>query len=1491
MTIMFAGGMTIAIPGELPVAVAQTTSGTLSVSATGSFGGPQILEIVVDDPSRNAVDAAVGQPDVSIDDSKVVMAQANTGKWYAYVASNELNTAVGEELGLGPSIETASAPAGYDRSGAAYFFESAGTSPDITGAGTFLSAETLTPLTGNVGQIIAEVTDWPVIQVYSFTDDSSVDITYDSETITLKYAKDLDDDASVSADRTGVPASAQMHVTISDVQLNLNPTKEDVWHLTANGNASYNAIDTFDWQGSFEGDTAEFKISDMDSISISYDDPSTSTIMFEETGSNTGVFVSYNSTDDSKITINEDARPNSKFTIDYAGSELDIIVEDYSSSFELVRGDIGNTFDSAETLGVKLTAPNLDTNTLTTEDITIGSPDIPVMTLGEPITLKTATITPPEYTDYPDVGLTADDDHVGTLTIVGPNIPNTFTITLEADQIERLQNTNLGHYIFYDSPDGLVTTTNADIVADVLNPDAIPVTDGLTLMTLLAESRDTFGTFELAFTMSVGDGTNENATNNKAIADAVARAQTEAARIAVGAVEDDPDTDVDETAEATLAPTAASVKSAALGTPPDNLPNDNPAFSGDDANGIDSIDASADDTDEVSEVLAEVERVAEASYVPETMNSFKIIADILTFGNTENHAIYRALLEESDTESGVFEGTIEYLMLNQINYDDERTHSEVATFDDELVIILNEDSTLELEYDDTHLQVDATTHTGEVSLDADTYRTAETVTVTLVDPDLNIDGDSVDVYTTDADGTGMIGPEDRELLTIEIDGIAWSNPCGDENLDTLVSENFALREDGTSSGTFTGTFSVPENHCDNDSSVSTTGKSITATYIDFRDESSKQSQASDSATIRAHTGSVSLDRTVYPVPAGIGAKIIDADATAVVYVSVEDADFDSDSDSINSIDSTPVNVTINGKTVAHLGTTDNPLEETSTDSGIFEATVDIIAIMTNLDAKPDNNEPDTIAVEQGSIITVSYDDPTDASGSPTTVSDSATFDLRNAVLQSDKSTYVIGQDALLTLIEPDRNLDSDSVETVALARIAWDSDAYDGDLNAPDARANLGPVPSNLRETGLNTGIFQVVITISEDIGGDALERGEDITLTYVDQGPSGADTVGDDDRDVELFIKTSNFGATLELDQNVYTWTDKVFITVVASDYNFDSNVIDEIGTTEKGEINIRTRSGDLEGYKLAETGSDTGVFTGEITLIGTEYKADPNINVQDRDSDGSGPTGGILQANNEDGLSVSFEYSDGEAPLVASALIRWNVGEVQWLEASYSATGSGIARVIDPDMNINPDAVDNLEIIVFSETFLGGIVLTVTETQESSGIFEGTVEFDPTAASQGHRLQVTEGDIVTAEYDDYTLPSPDGKGDNLPITATALIGSIVPPLERAPASNPAIVDAFGNALASVSVDQQVQITADLTSGQDRDQDFAYLVQIQNEDGVTIALSWITGTLGAGATFSPSQSWTPDATGSYTATIFVWESVSNPTALSPQLSITIDVV
>lgn len=88
----------------------------------------------------------------------------------------------------------------------------------------------------------------------------------------------------------------------------------------------------------------------------------------------------------------------------------------------------------------------------------------------------------------------------------------------------------------------------------------------------------------------------------------------------------------------------------------------------------------------------------------------------------------------------------------------------------------------------------------------------------------------------------------------------------------------------------------------------------------------------------------------------------------------------------------------------------------------------------------------------------------------------------------------------------------------------------------------------------------------------------------------------------------------------------------------------------------------------------------------------------------------------------------------------------------------------------------------------------------------------------------------------------------------------------------------------------KQIQIAADLRNGQDIEQDFAYIVQIQDKDGITVSLSWITGTLLPAQSLSPAVSWIPQETGTYDATIFVWESVTNPSALSPTLSLRIEV-
>jgi hypothetical protein len=457
-----------------------------------------------------------------------------------------------------------------------------------------------------------------------------------------------------------------------------------------------------------------------------------------------------------------------------------------------------------------------------------------------------------------------------------------------------------------------------------------------------------------------------------------------------------------------------------------------------------------------------------------------------------------------------------------------------------------------------------------------------------------------------------------------------------------------------------------------------------------------------------------------------------------------------------------------------------PMTEIAPDAGIFESDITIrytdgpastkcpstTGTWTSIDGDAATLEGDRFDVPattgdhcilQGDILLVEYTDPADASGEVNTVTDSATFDLRNGVLQTDKSVYIIGSDMILTLIEPDFDLDNDQAETYDLDLIEWDSDAATVSMGDADGEGGtFDPEPLNFRETGDSTGIFQVVIEIPESLGGDNLERGEETVLEYTDWGPSGSDYVGEEEEDVNVTIFTSNFGATVELDQKVYTWTDKVYITIVAPDHNFDGDLVDEIGNTSTDPIKVSTRGFNIDEYKLVETGTDTGIFTGEVILTGFTHDADGDSATGSGDlgndvvqgtASGSGPTDGVIPTDDDDGLTVSFEFSEDET-VVGSALIRWNIGEVQWLEASYPASGTGVVRVIDPDMNLDPEAVDNFDVDVWSDSDAGGIDLTVTETNEAPGIYEGTVFFTTTDESSGHRLRVAEGDTVTAEY-----------------------------------------------------------------------------------------------------------------------------------------------
>ena len=1607
MTIMLAGGMTIAFPGFTPDAYAVNANLIVSAENTGYVAGAQVVEILVIDDDLG--DGAL--PIVTVNGDPVLMTVAVDGNYYAYIADTSAVAAVDAadpviiEFGEGPTSLT-------DGSSASY---SGATGADAAVRSPISATPTQTGLT------------WPIIQTYAFP--STIEIQYNKAGGTQITTLDFDDNAGgLSLDRSIYPSGATVHVTIDDHRLNIDPTSDDAWTWNINTGEVYRNLQ-IDADNAFVGTPVDAASVCADcTFEVTYNrssgDPvieiaSTGGIALpslvnatdtavdeyayvwftaeEDGGPNTGVFTATDLDDDSIVKIAGNALRDSAAIITYDGTDSGIIVKHSEATIDIQSPD--DVWTSGLAIPIAIVDGDVNKNSQASDDVDLTNSDsiIPTLVTGDPFTLGETSSNLVTW-----LGWGADVTSANTLLNRAAPVDAGPLVSTYGNDDE-------------DNPFVLKGFTADD---DGTYADVDDVTDN---NAAVQENSATVETFSeraiLSFTKIV------NAENDPDTAD-VDDSNTDLSDLTSVTGADpydnvdflviDIDNGYDALVDSLIDTRDGSEKGynflnynvESLGVDVvsiDILVDRTPATTIDNLSGQSGYVAALNDLAsqlpaDGGDFLQLKLNFAAGGLTVEEGTDYPIVIDFFSFGFENDgeasderiaNQIIRLLLEESDSDTASLEGTLEYIMINQLNIDDEETYAGLATIDDEVSFIVIEDLTgssapsviyLDVDTTGTETQVsaqeDAPSHSAVVTLNVESFKAADTVTVTLEDLDLNVDSGLVDIYTVvntrddanqDAVGeeygaSDYDGVELGRLLDITFDDQRWMThydkagaACTDQLNDKsgLGETIFSLVETGDATGIFVGTFPIPAEFCRQGSSTPepVTGLDIEVNYVDFRDQSGETTEVGDSAGVKANTGSVSLDRTVYPVPFGtpgdfnppndsstpsqsnretrslfpihqsgmngdgIASQTSGLDAgeflpqgDLVVYVTVTDPDFDvsaSGKDSI-ALDDPPVTVSvIRGSAsvvVERIGDTSNPIPEIAPDAGIFESSVTIdyyegpkgsacpsTSVDENVPAS-DKNDSDVghNCILQGDILQVEYRDPTDASGEPNTVTDSATFDLRNGVLQSDKSVYIIGSDMILTLIEPDLDLDSSQNETYDLDLIKWSSSAATVTMGDADGQSSaFDPEPLSFRETGPSTGIFQIVIEIPEALDGDSLQRGEEIDLEYTDWGPSGSDYVGDQDEDIRLTVFTSNFGATIDLDQKVYSWTDKVYITVVAPDHNFDSNSIDSIGEAGEDPLRVATKGYDLDDYRLVETGFDTGIFTGEVILVGFKHGVidyAPSIL-----TGGQGPTNGYLETRSDGGISVSYEFSEDET-VFTSSIIRWNIGDVQWLEASYPASGTGVLRVIDPDMNLNPEAVDNFDVNIASNTDASGITLTVTETNEATGIFEGTVFFTTTGGSSGHRLRVSEGDTVTADYADGTLPLPYTASDIVSITSTTIIGTIVPPLERAPATNLRIVNTFGSDISVVSVDQQVQITADLSSGQDKDQDFAYLIQIQDGDGVTVSLSWIAGSLSPGKQFSPSGSWTPTDAGTYTVTVFVWESIDNPTALSPPLTIDVNV-
>ena len=168
---------------------------------------------------------------------------------------------------------------------------------------------------------------------------------------------------------------------------------------------------------------------------------------------------------------------------------------------------------------------------------------------------------------------------------------------------------------------------------------------------------------------------------------------------------------------------------------------------------------------------------------------------------------------------------------------------------------------LQITYQGQTYSVDVLTNTGTVSLDSDRYSTNGEAVLTLEDQDLNTDNSIIDRYVLESDGTVRDSNSPGKILTFTIDGEDWDDSCDVGNSDLGLPAAFELEETAAGSGIFTSSFGIPTEYCNNDHDIDdVTGKSIKVTYRDFRESGGATIEVSDSATVQAVTGTISLDR-------------------------------------------------------------------------------------------------------------------------------------------------------------------------------------------------------------------------------------------------------------------------------------------------------------------------------------------------------------------------------------------------------------------------------------------------------------------------------------------------------------------------------------------------------------------------------------------------------------------------------------------------------
>ncbi len=473
----------------------------------------------------------------------------------------------------------------------------------------------------------------------------------------------------------------------------------------------------------------------------------------------------------------------------------------------------------------------------------------------------------------------------------------------------------------------------------------------------------------------------------------------------------------------------------------------------------------------------------------------------------------------------------------------------------------------------------------------------------------------------------------------------------------------------------------------------------------------------------------------------------------------------------------------------------------------------------------------------------------------------------------DKSVYGPSQLVYVSISDPDFNLDRGVVENIDLTQIVSGHPIVEAVIRQPsEGTITLSAADGSLKdrngnvitkavESGPNTALFEFEIALPDNI-----EPNSSVTVLYHDPFAlkTGPETSGS---------SINNVVARLDTDKDEVSLGNDLTIILVEPDANIDSRSIDEIPfsailiSSDNFDETPLDEVIDMTGIRasyssLRETAFNSGVF--KVTLESINSKlADRNSQIRitffDDTSPGSGP--------------IRIEKAVSVVPGKISITLDKN---------EYSLFDEVKIELVAQSFNADRNKIDVLEGKVIMSTSSGhSFFPTMTETGTSTGIFAGKVEL---TADQNEK----EGDLLVKGGESIRVSA--GIFPGIDVTAFARISadasSTEPKSGIISVSPPRILTPDGT--DTVKAGANATITTSITNTKQSEQPFVVIVQVIDAQGFTSELSFITGKIISEQSMSISHMWIPDASGTYRVRVFVWDTLTQPQALTPPKNVII---